>query len=314
MFIVDELDLYSVLGVLPTADPVVIKAAYRALAQIYHPDKWSGNSSEAHARMATLNAAFKILGDASLRADYDARQVRQKTASYRHVNEASEFEDAFDAAMTSNEQRWQIACEVFPDLEKLKDTLGLISNRLAFSFVIFMLEAKKFKLRHEVAQELEREFLERFFGTNRAILAYARYLIMTTRRDAALFLNQLVDVLGSDVDADSLILKVRNKFELEPYFEDVTVLIHRYLDGKRLAPGEVRALAMHSIKDPSIANLSERYRGETLLHQCARLSLKESAVILLKAGADPDAIDGSGQRPYQLAASELMRDFLQKKV
>lgn len=31
-------DYYSVLGVLPTADIIVIRAAYRALAQIYHPD------------------------------------------------------------------------------------------------------------------------------------------------------------------------------------------------------------------------------------------------------------------------------------
>jgi curved DNA-binding protein CbpA len=32
-------DHYSVIGVLPTADDVVIRAAYRALAQRYHSDR-----------------------------------------------------------------------------------------------------------------------------------------------------------------------------------------------------------------------------------------------------------------------------------
>jgi curved DNA-binding protein CbpA len=35
-------DYYAILGVLPTADEVVIRAAFRALSQKYRPDKWSG--------------------------------------------------------------------------------------------------------------------------------------------------------------------------------------------------------------------------------------------------------------------------------
>jgi len=35
----DLIDYYQVLGVIPSAEPVVIKAAYRALVNIYHPDK-----------------------------------------------------------------------------------------------------------------------------------------------------------------------------------------------------------------------------------------------------------------------------------
>ncbi|WP_103965400.1 J domain-containing protein [Nitrosomonas ureae] len=32
-------DYYAILGVTPLADNVVIRAAYKALAQRYHPDK-----------------------------------------------------------------------------------------------------------------------------------------------------------------------------------------------------------------------------------------------------------------------------------
>ena len=36
---------YAVLGLLHTAEPVVVKAAFKALAQRYHPDKFKGNPS-----------------------------------------------------------------------------------------------------------------------------------------------------------------------------------------------------------------------------------------------------------------------------
>lgn len=35
-------DFYEILGVSPNADIIVISAAYKALVQIYHPDKWKG--------------------------------------------------------------------------------------------------------------------------------------------------------------------------------------------------------------------------------------------------------------------------------
>ena len=54
-------DLYSVLGVLPDAEDIVITAAYRALAQRYHPDRWGGDPAIAHKRMSAINAAYKTL-------------------------------------------------------------------------------------------------------------------------------------------------------------------------------------------------------------------------------------------------------------
>ena len=42
-------DYYGVLGVTPTAELAVIKAAYKALAAIYHPDK--NSSKEAFTNM-----------------------------------------------------------------------------------------------------------------------------------------------------------------------------------------------------------------------------------------------------------------------
>ena len=58
--------LYRVLQVDPAASPLVIQAAYRVLARIFHPDV-EGSAEE----MKRLNHAWSILGDARLRAEYD---------------------------------------------------------------------------------------------------------------------------------------------------------------------------------------------------------------------------------------------------
>jgi curved DNA-binding protein CbpA len=65
-------NLYQVLGVQEDAEDIVIRAAYKALAQKYHPDKWSGDVSEANRLMAELNNAYKILSDPLKRREYDA--------------------------------------------------------------------------------------------------------------------------------------------------------------------------------------------------------------------------------------------------
>lgn len=62
--------LYEILEVSPTARPAVIRAAYRCLAQEYHPDKNPGDT-EAAARMALINHAYSVLIDPLQRGRYD---------------------------------------------------------------------------------------------------------------------------------------------------------------------------------------------------------------------------------------------------
>jgi curved DNA-binding protein CbpA len=73
----DTTDFYKVLQVDPAAEPEVIHAAYRALARKHHPDAGGGG-----ARMASLNLAWAVLGDAVHRADYD-QQHRALRATRR---------------------------------------------------------------------------------------------------------------------------------------------------------------------------------------------------------------------------------------
>ncbi|MEO8273092.1 MAG: J domain-containing protein [Chloroflexota bacterium] len=63
-------DHYRVLQVDPAANPLVIQAAYRVLAQIFHPDV-SGDEAE----MKRLNAAWEVLGDPRRRKQYDVERA-----------------------------------------------------------------------------------------------------------------------------------------------------------------------------------------------------------------------------------------------
>jgi curved DNA-binding protein CbpA len=61
------IDYYKVLQVDPGAHPDVVRAAYRVLARIHHPDV-EGGSSE---KMIALNNAWAVISDEKMRAAYD---------------------------------------------------------------------------------------------------------------------------------------------------------------------------------------------------------------------------------------------------
>ena len=72
-------DAYEVLQVRPDAHAAVVRAAYRALAALYHPDRNQALDSER--RMADVNAAYEALRTPARRELYDrmlaaARAVR----------------------------------------------------------------------------------------------------------------------------------------------------------------------------------------------------------------------------------------------
>ena len=61
------MDLYAALQVHRGADRDAIRSAYRAMARRHHPD-FGGDPK----RMAAINTAWAVLGDAARRAAYDA--------------------------------------------------------------------------------------------------------------------------------------------------------------------------------------------------------------------------------------------------
>lgn len=78
------MDYYAILGVHPTAEDIVIRAAFKALAQRYHPDRYTGPTDEAHRRMSDLTKAYEVLADPVRRQKYDRRRLTytQSVATY----------------------------------------------------------------------------------------------------------------------------------------------------------------------------------------------------------------------------------------
>lgn len=72
---------YDILRVGQEADPDGLRAAYRKLAQKYHPDKLPGNADAVRV-MAMLNEAYAVLSDPDQRARYDSH-IRAARAPVR---------------------------------------------------------------------------------------------------------------------------------------------------------------------------------------------------------------------------------------
>ena len=203
-------DYYRILGVLDDAEDIVIRAAYRALAQRYHPDKWTGSKDEATKKMAGINEAFSVLSDPHKRAAYDA--TRQKTT----YSEVDSEED--DSLLSSVERDWQKSIEYFPDLSEIASELAQISKSLEYTYKVTLLEKKDFNNRYQFAKHLENRFLQKYFGSNNGLIAFAKQLILDSHKKAARELNAAVNLLGSSVDADVIQEKIRKEFKLDNWY------------------------------------------------------------------------------------------------
>jgi curved DNA-binding protein CbpA len=82
----DPTDPYKILQVDSEAEDEVIQAAYRRLARKYHPDL--AEATDAAARMASINAAWELIGDPAKRAAFDRSRVMARTMGGGAVKES----------------------------------------------------------------------------------------------------------------------------------------------------------------------------------------------------------------------------------
>jgi DnaJ-class molecular chaperone len=113
-------DYYRILGVLDDAEDIIIKAAYRALAQRYHPDKWGGNQNDANKRMAEINEAYNELSDTARRKKYDEEFFQFKSRN----QESDEPSETFD------EEELKFISEYFECSQReSKDIVNLLDSQ-----------------------------------------------------------------------------------------------------------------------------------------------------------------------------------------
>ena len=203
-------DYYKILGVLDDAEDIVIKAAYRALAQKYHPDRFQGNAKTAKERMQEINEAYEVLSDPSERKKYDGSRQKQE---YEQDN-SKDTKDLLKIL----EKDWKDAVEFFPDLEELAKSLSIYSKQLEYTFKVLVIEDKKFKTRFDLAERLKKQFLVKYFGSDSEIIKFAESLFESQNFISLKKLNRAVNLLGSDVSSEIIIQKIIHETEIKPEY------------------------------------------------------------------------------------------------
>jgi curved DNA-binding protein CbpA len=105
------MDHYSELGVTPQAEPEVIRAAYRVLAQRYHPDRQTGVSQASEDKMVRLNRAYSVLSQADSRRAYDLGRLEPQAAFeslHRNVNALYQTRRPVQPYLTTYDQRGRL--------------------------------------------------------------------------------------------------------------------------------------------------------------------------------------------------------------
>lgn len=82
-------DYYKILQVDPEAAPEVIKAAYRRLSAIYHPD--NSNNRNEDARMMAINEAYHTLSDTTKRSAYHRQWLEYFSPRHQYVQSMEQF-------------------------------------------------------------------------------------------------------------------------------------------------------------------------------------------------------------------------------
>jgi hypothetical protein len=162
-------EYYAVLGLLPSADAVVVEFAYYALVRKYEDEKY-GKSVEANEKLQQLNEAYQSISETA-------------------QQEPSETKTDF-----------AFAVEYYPDLSQIVEGLQRISPQLASEYWLRLLSSRDFGSRHELATLVEASFFNQQFGENEKIIRFARELIAKGYLEAFEELRCAVRSFGPDAD------------------------------------------------------------------------------------------------------------------
>jgi curved DNA-binding protein CbpA len=186
---------YKVLGLSPTAHQAVVKAAYRALAQHYHPDSYSGDKEEAHAMMVRINLAYELIGNPSARARFD---------------EQCATDDDPAAKGFSDPPEWAIACRYYPYLSRFSEALELAHPAMKHSYISAVLAEKAFSKSDKIPRKVFTEFMESRFGPYSTLSLAATCLLLHRRDSLFLELEAAARIIGKK-EAPNAILNVERQ-------------------------------------------------------------------------------------------------------
>jgi curved DNA-binding protein CbpA len=214
-------DYYAILGVLPSIEATALDAVYKSLVKKYHPDVFKGDKKIGEEKTKDINEAYGILRDPAKRKEYDQTRLNQNKGygSFEQDNNYDEQNETIFAQINSD---WEIVKEFYPDAEKWRELLSKLSYSLACSYQFIIITQKASEICGQIGDKLRKEYLELYFGSDYRIQNFAEVLITIKRKDAAVYLNNVIRVLGTPKNIDetnNLIKKINYKFNINNIVE-----------------------------------------------------------------------------------------------
>lgn len=119
---------YDNLNVSRNAPASVIKAAYKALCQKYHPDKYIGGHEEALRIMKSINSAYAVLSDSGKRAEHDQWIDQQERK--RATNDAQRMAAIITQSYAAPPVTVAKNSPAFATINKLWGNVRLVGNKV----------------------------------------------------------------------------------------------------------------------------------------------------------------------------------------
>jgi curved DNA-binding protein CbpA len=257
-------DYYRTLGVLDDAEDIIIRAAYKALAQRYHPDKWKGDLQEANKRMTDINEAYDVLSDITKRKKYDEEYFR-----YRARDESTDEDDSDANFISEDDEAWRIAIDFFPNMQDYYLSLSKISLVLANTYKAKLINSQDFINSSKIKNELESDYMTRYYGDDVEVKKFVKELLFLGYKKAASRINKIIRVMGSSITSRQLKEKIFLEFPAigvminEAQRVKISELILQLEKGTMLKINEIKDLFNHIHKEKieiTITDNSYEYR------------------------------------------------------
>jgi curved DNA-binding protein CbpA len=191
-------DPYEILALPHASDFELVKATFKSLVKIYHPDVFKGDKDFAKERLSQLNAAYEFLSDEQQKREFDKSPESQEKSEEQSEFDPDQNSDEFDEGFKILKENWDFACEYHPELKTLYEDLKVLSKEPAFVFMAFVVETKKFKEGAKIAKTLENAFLSTKFSDDFEIRKIAKFAIQQKEIEFAKKLNRALKILGVD--------------------------------------------------------------------------------------------------------------------
>src|SRR5260221_2071847 len=130
---------YDNLQVSRNATDIVIRAAYKGLAQKYHPDKFDGAQAESERVMKILNDAYAVLSDPAQRKQHDEwidRELAAESARSRAPNKEEGVGREFAGKDRMHATTPSVSNEVRPWVRYWARTFDVYSFCLVGGFIL----------------------------------------------------------------------------------------------------------------------------------------------------------------------------------